>query len=145
MNFFTALRDWLLDDVLWKVISLVLAIGIWLTVHRILVGGQAASSGENLPVVTEREFDNLPVLVVARAADVHNYRVNPDTVSVTVSGSPEVISELQAESIRAAVDLTDIEKATDAMKQVDIAMPPGITLVAVNPPRVSVISPTVPH
>lgn len=145
MKFLAAVRDWLLDDLLWKVISLVLAIGIWVTVHRILVGGQSPPTTDEAAVMTEREFDSVPVLVVARAADVHSYKVNPDVVSVTVSGSSKAVNALQANMIRATVDLTDIESARDLTRPVDVSMPPGVTLVEVNPTRVNIISPPASH
>jgi YbbR domain-containing protein len=139
MKFFSSLRIWLLDDVLWKIFSVLLALGIWLTVHKILVGAQANFQQPNISTYT---YVSLPVLIVARAADVHNYKVRPEMVSVTVSGSPDDIAKLQADSIRASVDLTDIDAVKEAYKPVDIAMPPGITLMKVVPPQVSVVVPT---
>ena len=137
MKLFTALRVWLLEDVRWKIFSLLLALGIWLTVHKILAGEPAEFSAGN-----KITYENLPVLIVARAADVHNYHVRPEVVAVTVSGSPDDIAKLQANFIRASVDLTDLEAVKEIYKTVDIAMPPGITLVNVDPPRVSVVVPT---
>ena len=81
------------------------------------------------------------MFIVATAADVHLYRVAPDTVSVTVSGPPEVIGMLQANQIRATVDLTDIEPAKDLKRRVDVSVPSGITLVSVEPDKVGVIMP----
>jgi YbbR domain-containing protein len=78
---------------------------------------------------------------MARAADVHTYHVRPEVVSVTVSGSPEAVAVVQANSIRVSVDLTDIESAKDLFRPIDVSMPPGISLVKVSPPRVSVVIP----
>jgi YbbR domain-containing protein len=84
------------------------------------------------------------VLVVSTASDVRDFRVVPDTVAVKVSGSPEVMADLQANQIRAVVDLTDIQSARDLRRRVDISMPPGVTLVSVDPPKVDVIVPPPP-
>jgi YbbR domain-containing protein len=65
----------------------------------------------------------------------------PNTVAVTVSGPAEVMAVLQANQIRATVDLTDIESAKDLKRQVDISGPSGITLVSVDPPQVGIIIP----
>jgi hypothetical protein len=138
MKFLSGLREWLLDDFLWKLFSLLLAVSIWVTVHHLLVGGQVTLPPPNAATVT---FGNIQVLIMARAADVHNYRVRPEVVSVTVSGSPAAISVVQANSIRVSVDLTDIESAKDLDRPVDVSMPPGISLVSVSPPRVSVVIP----
>ena len=43
------------------------------------------------------------------------------------------------------VDLTDIESAKDLKRRVDVYVPPGISLVKVDPPRVGVIIPPKPH
>ena len=77
MKFLSAIRAWLVDDVGWKIFSLILAAAIWLTVHRILLESFMPSSGAGGSTLT---YGNLPVLVVAAASDVHLYRVAPETV-----------------------------------------------------------------
>ena len=129
------MRDLFTKDLGWKLFSLLLAAFIWLTVHKIIEPKNTANN------VT---FDNQQVHVVATAADVHLYRVVPDTVSVTVSGAPDAIALLQTNQIRATVDLTDIEIAKDSKdlkRQVEVSAPAGITLVRVEPQTVGVIIP----
>ena len=53
------MRDWVTKDLGWKLFSLFLAVGIWLTVHKIYEEPKAATG----PVT----FGNLPVLVVSAA------------------------------------------------------------------------------
>jgi YbbR domain-containing protein len=48
---------------------------------------------------------------------------------------------LQANQIRAIVDLTGIESAKDLKRRVDISVPSGVKLVSVDPPKVGVIVP----
>lgn len=134
------MRDLFIKDWGWKLFSLILAAGIWVTVHKIIEpkNNPATSTGSILT------YGNLPVFVVATAADVHLYRVEPNTVSVTVSGSPDAIAALQVNQIRATVDLTDIETAKDLKdlkRQVEVSAPSGITLVRVEPQKVGVIIP----
>ena len=74
---------------------------------------------------------------------MHLYHVAPSTVSVTVSGSPEVMAVLQANQIRAVVDLTDIESGKGLWRKVEVSTPLGVTLVNVDPPSVEVIVPPV--
>jgi hypothetical protein len=141
MKFFSAMRNWLVEDVGWKFFSLVLAIAIWLTVHRILTGFALPAADSGGSTLT---YGNLPVLVVAAAADVHLYRVVPDSVEVTVTGSPETIGKLQANQIRATVDLTGIDSDKDLKRGVDITVPAGVTVVSVLPDKVGVIVPPPP-
>jgi YbbR domain-containing protein len=135
------MRDFFFKDLGWKIFSLLLAVGIWLTVHRILQESVEPVTHLGSSTLT---YGNLPVLIVASASDVHLYRVAPNAVSVTVSGSPDAIAVLQANQIRATVDLTDIESAKELKRRVDISVPSGITLVSVEPPKVGVIIPPLP-
>ena len=142
MKFFSALREWLLEDFVWKSFSVLLAIGIWLTVHRILVGGQAVSPPPNAATVN---FTNVPVLFLSRTADVHDCHAQPAFISVTVSGNQEDIGGLQQNDVHASVDLSDVDAGNNTFRRVDISMPPGFSLVKVSPARVSVVIPPAHH
>jgi len=135
------LRDWIAKDFGWKLFSLFLAVAIWLTVYKIYEEPKNAPAMSAGSTVT---FNNLPVLIVSTAADVHNFHVNPTTVKVTVNGPAEVMARLQANELRAVVDLTDIESARDLSRLVDVSAPPRVTLVGVEPSRVAVIPPSKP-
>ena len=135
------MRDWVTNDLGWKLFSLFLAVAIWLTVHKIYGEPGAASGLVGGNTVT---FGNLPVLVVSAASDVRDFRVAPATVAVKVSGAPEVMADLQANQIHAVVDLTDVQSARDLRRRVDVSTPPGVTLVSVDPPKVGVIVPPPP-
>jgi hypothetical protein len=111
---------------------------IWLTVHKIYEEPRMAAAAVAGDKVT---YGNLPVLVVSTAADVRDFRVVPAVVSVTVSGLPGDMAVLQANQIRAVVDLTDIGSAKDLRRKVEVSTPPGVTLVSVDPPGVGVIVP----
>lgn len=132
------MRDLISKDFAWKLFSLFLATAIWLTVNHVLHEPNSSAETATGSTLT---YGSLPVSIVSTARDVHLYRVAPVTVSVTVSGSPETISVLQANQIHATVDLTDIDSATDLKRPVDVSIPPGVTLVSVDPPRVGVILP----
>jgi len=130
------MRDWITKDIGWKIFSVILALVIWVTVHKIYE--------EPGPVTTrarENTYGDLPVLIVSESADVHDFHVVPATVSVTVSGSPEAMSTLQANEIRATVDLTT---GKELRRKVEVSAPPGVKLVSVDPPRVTVVAPLPP-
>ena len=133
------MRHWFTNDVGWKLFSVILAVGIWITVHQILGGGENPVA----LVVGEKQatYQNIAVLVVSSAADVRQFRVLPDMVSVTVSGSVTTLTALQPDQIRAVVDLTGIESAKELSRPVDVSLPPGQRLVSVNPNSVSVLVP----
>jgi len=132
------MRDLLIKDLGWKLFSLFLAAAIWFTVNRILHESNAPASSVAGDQVT---YESLPVFIVSTAEDVHLYHVVPDTVSVTVSGSREIIGKLQGNQIRATVDLTGIGTAKDLKCSVSVSVPSGVTLDSVEPQKVSVIVP----
>src|SRR5450432_2265614 len=115
------MRDLFIKDWGWKLLSLLLAADIWWTVHKIIDPRNTAISS----TASTLTYGNLQVLVVATAEDVHDYRVVPGVVSVTVSGSSDAIAVLQANQIRATVDLTDIQAARDVKRGVDVSVPSG--------------------
>jgi YbbR domain-containing protein len=132
------MRDWITKDFGWKLFSLFLAVAIWLTVHKIYEEPGVASAVGAGNTVT---FGNLPILIVSTAKDVRDYRVAPLTVKVTVSGPAEEMAKLQANQVRAIVDLTDIESAEDLHQPVEVSAPPGVTLISVDPAKVMVFPP----
>jgi hypothetical protein len=131
------IRDLLLKDWVWKLFSLFLAAAIWFTVHRILEP-EAVSLVRRTSTVT---YNNLTVDPVSSTADVRAYRVVPSSVRVTVSGPPEVMGLLQANQVQAEVNLTG---AIGNTAPVDVITPPNVTLMAVEPPMVTIISPAKP-
>lgn len=130
-------RDIFFKDFGWKLFSLLLAAFIWFTVHKIIEEPQPTGLSNSVsPVIYE-----LPVLIVATAADMHLYHVNPDKVSVTVSGSSDIMSVLEANEIRVTADLSKFDPTKSSDVPVDVSVPGGVTLVKVEPARVSVIVP----
>jgi len=132
--------DWLTKDFGWKLFSVILAVVIWLTVRNFYEEPQRPG-GTSSSIVT---YENLPVYIVSTAADVRDFRVAPKAVSVTVHGPSDVMAVLQANQIRATVDLTDLDPK-ELRHHVDISTPPGVTLDSVEPSKVSVIIPPPSH
>ena len=136
------MRDWFIKDFGWKLFSAFLALAIWLTVHKILNESAPSPVVPPLPPgPVAMTFSNLPVLIVSAAADVREFQVKPNAVTVTVSGQPQIMAALQAGQIHALVDLTGIAAARDLRRRVEISMPAGATLVNVEPAEVSVVIP----
>ena len=97
------MRDWFIKDLGWKLFSVFLALSIWLTVHKILEESAPPPvvAPPSPPSPVAATFTNLPVLIVSAAADVREFHVTPNTVTVTVSGQPEIMATLQANQIHA--------------------------------------------
>ena len=134
------MRELILRDLSWKLLSLALAVAIWLTVEPLTKeSSERRSIWENWETHT---FTNLPVLlVVSAAADMQEFKVNPDVVTVTVSGRPEMISAMTGQEVRVTVDLTGIEAARGLRKRVEVSVPPGVAFIRAEPPDVNVVVP----
>ena len=64
MKLLTTLRVWLVDDIGWKIFSVLLAVAIWLTVHKILIASALPVENSGVSTLT---YGSLPVVVVAAA------------------------------------------------------------------------------
>jgi len=88
-----------------------------------------------------KTFYHLPVLVMSSAADVHQFKISPEEVAVTIQGDPQTVSRLNEREIRALVDLTGIETTKDLSKRIEISVPAGISQIRVVPAEVRVLPP----
>jgi YbbR domain-containing protein len=131
-----AVREIVIKDFGWKLLSLALAVAIWMMIDPLT--GSPAKPASPLPSMGMRTFTNLPILVVSGAADVREVRIDPDAVNVTVSGRPELLSAMTGQEMRVIVDLTGIEAARGLRKRVDVTMPPAVALISAEPPQVNV-------
>jgi YbbR domain-containing protein len=135
------MRDLFIKDWGWKLFSLILAAGIWLTVHKIIdpkTSGVTATGGTFT-------YDNLPVRVVSAAGDVHDFRVAPASVKVTVSGPADTMNTLKIGDVHAVVNLTETNLARDSHLPVEISAPTNVTVTGIDPPGVLVIIPPAPE
>ena len=130
------MRDWLTKDFGWKIFSLILAFGIWITVRNI-----SEETGAPGLLSVQNVYTNVPVVAVSATADVRHAQIAPQSVSVTVSGAPDVMAALQTGQIHAVINLTGIDSAHNLPRHVDVAAPPRITLLNVDPPSVTVTIP----
>ncbi len=131
------MRDLFLKDFGWKLFSLCLAIGIWLTVHNILT---ETGSPEKTDMQRTNIYSNQPVRIVSANTDVRSYQVAPAEVTVTLTGPADLMADLKANQIHAVVDLTGRTNLTQEItRDVQVAPPARITLIGVDPPSVQVI------
>ena len=126
------LRNLLFEDFWLKLLSLVLAVLVWLTVTFV---SKKEIGTEN------RVFSNLPVTILASAEDVHNFKVSPREVEITVRGDLKTLQSLQSKDIQAVVDLTGVAAARDLRKRIEVSVPAGVTYLRVAPEEVQVIFP----
>lgn len=100
-----ALRDYILNNFWWKLLSLLLAGLTWLTIQT------AFQKDQNLretPVVTSstRTFPAIPVTLLTSTLSLNTFKVDPALVSVDVSGSAADLAKLVERQIHVYVDVS---------------------------------------
>ena len=113
-----------------------MAIGIWLTVRR-----ESEAQVTIPPNDIRNTYRDVPVIAVSAGADVHQAKLDPQTVIATVSGSPEVMNRLQRSDIHAFVNLTGFNAAQNLQQTVEISLPNGATIYSIEPSTVTVTLP----
>lgn len=131
------MRDFFLKDFGWKLFSLCLAIGIWVTVHNILDESLHPEKPESQRT---NIYSNQPVRVVSSTWDVHGYQALPNQVKVTLLGPAEVMADLKASEIHATVDLSGTNISKYMVGDVEVSPPPKVTVVSVEPSQVQVLA-----
>jgi len=138
-----SLRNLVVKDFWLKLFSLALAVLVWKFVNEAVKKQlPPARATEALQPLQRQTFLRLPVVVMSSASDVRSLRVDPSEVAVTIQGDPDLVEKVLARDIHPMVDLTGVESARDLRKRIDVATPPGITYVRVDPPEVEIIFPT---
>jgi YbbR domain-containing protein len=127
------LRDLLFKNLGWKMLSLLLAASIWLTVKT--VSNESATA-------REARFPRLPIRVVSSAGNVHAFKLEPEYAAVTIRSRPETIERLTAAEIHVVVDLTGADLDRDSHRRIEVSVPPGVTVVNVEPADAVVLVPS---
>jgi len=131
--------DWITKDFYWKAFSLLMAIGIWLTVRR-----ESEVQISTPPDLKSNTYDNVAVVAVSANTDVQQAKVIPQTVTATISGSPDIINQLERGQIHAFVDLTGLNSAENLPRDVEISLPKGATVIKIDPAQATVTFPKHP-
>jgi YbbR domain-containing protein len=128
-------RDAFFRNFGWKLLSLALAVIIWLTIKAL-----SAEQGQS-----EKMFVNLPIQLVSGTADVRAFRVEPNVVNVTLKGRPGAINRLAEREIRVFADITSADVTQSFRRHLDVAVPNGITIVRFEPIEVQITPPPKPE
>lgn len=135
MQFF---KDLLFKDLPLKLFSLALAIALWITVSALIEKNDRAK-GETMS--SFKEFQGVPVAVVASSGDATGFKVTPALVTVSVRGTSEAIEELTPASVQADVNLAYWDSRGGLPLLVRVSSPVGTATVSVSPAEVKVIPP----
>lgn len=132
------MRDLLFKDLGWKIFSVLLAAGVWLTANRILHEKNLPDADTTTRTV---KYDNLPVTLVSSGADVRAFRPAPAVVTVIVSGPADVMDKLQANELHATANVTGAALTRGQLEDVEISAPAHVAVASIEPDKVLVTPP----
>jgi len=124
-------RELIFDNLWLKIFSVLLATLIWFAARTQLVENpvmSAAFPGN----AAQASFADRPVLVLTLPTDRRLFRVDPPTVSVTVSGPAMLVQELTEAKVGVFVKAPPPEVASEPVP-VEVHVPRGITVVETRP------------
>jgi hypothetical protein len=128
------IRDILFRNFWWKLGSLLLATLIWFTWSDVYMRDLTRWR----PGVKTPQIEELPVVVVASAGDVRQFRTEPAIVRVALEGTQSDLKLVDLNSIHARVFVVDPTNAAGQKLPVEISgLPPGVSLFAVKPEKVT--------
>ncbi|MDB6124210.1 MAG: YbbR family protein [Pedosphaera sp.] len=122
-----AARDYILNNLWWKVLSLLLAALTYFTIKTASLNDQNLQQS---PVVTTntRKFVGIPITLMTAASNADRFQVKPLTVTVNVIGNADVLEKLQPKQIQAVVDVTDAPAEREFRKDIQIQIPKDLKL-----------------
>jgi hypothetical protein len=115
----------------WKLLSLGLAVVIWITVKT-----QSSERDQS-----EKMFLDIPVQIVSGTADPRAFQIHPTVVRVTVRGRSGPLARLNERQIHAFVDVSSADYTRSFRGVVQVATPNGFTVVSFEPAEVQVTPP----
>ena len=102
---FRSLLARLVDNLGWKIVSLLLSIGLWIVI-RIAVVEEYEASQVNRGPMAIRQIQNVPIIIQTSSTDTNRYVIEPQVVAVSVEGQSVLLETLDATRIRVVADLT---------------------------------------
>ncbi len=118
-------RDLLLNNLGWKLLSLILATLIWATYSSDLM--------DRLRPGSLRRFSSVPVTVLTTAAGGRSYQVTPEKIEIVLRGPANLLEALQPSEVRAYVDLTGVRDTEGLRQKIEVNAPPGFSVARIVP------------
>jgi hypothetical protein len=125
MNLKALLKNVLLENVVLKFFSLVLAITLWFFV----MGEKKA----------EFSFADVPIVLINKPADLVVAHQTAQSVNVRISGSRSIVATLSSNTIKAFIDLDGAQPGKTIYKNIidNIKIPNGTKITSISPAELS--------
>lgn len=130
------LREFIQHNLWLKIFAFALAVLTWSTLRYMAKDAVGIQSGFSR--LGQAEFSRLQVNALANLDDRHAYHIEPEEVTLTVSGRGADLDKLSAQDILVFVNLAGIREARDLVRQIKVHCPPGIVVEKIRPAVVMV-------
>ena len=138
------LRDFILHNFWWKLLSLLLAILMWLTIQKALK--RDLNLEQTLIVNADtRRFPSVPLTMMTATPNLYHYRADPATVEVEISGSVDDLAKLQERQVHAFVDVSDAGEEKQFRRVIQAQVPGNLKVEHLNPENANVERVTLPN
>lgn len=134
-------RNPITNNIGWKLLSLVLAVLMWLTVETEFQRQEKSDlESQQTPVNDNptKTFPTVPIILLIPASNTNRFQVSPDTAQVRVGGTDANLRTLTLAGVEAFVDLSDIQDEKEVRKPVQVRVPGNYDVVAIDPTNVNV-------
>lgn len=129
------LRDLILHNFWWKLVSLLVAVIVWSTYY--ISGGTFQIGALTTDDATSR-FEGYRPRLLKRQSDPHRYQFSPEEVTVSFSGARELLDRMTFKDIVVYVDVQDYLVGATNLLTVQVRTPPNVKLVSVKPDKLAV-------
>ena len=131
-------RDYILNHLGWKLLSVISAVLIWWAIHSNI--DESFKLSDSRTFATRTASHTIEVTVMMKATDMRRFAVTPKEVEVTVRGEPGVLNNLKLSEVLALVNLIDVKDETNFRKRVNVRTPTNVIPIRVVPEEVTVES-----
>ncbi len=125
------------SNFLWKLASLMMAVGLWVVIRLAVVEEDEASRADQ-GLWASREFTEVPIIVQTSATDTNRYVINPQTVRVKVEGQATLLESTDSGKIRVVADFTRQTSENEFAVTLDVEIPPEFELKHCEPQSIRV-------
>ncbi len=140
-----ALREFLHHNLWLKLVALLLATLMWLTVRFTIHQEQGQFQAAAAHSIITNTWANVPIMVLRDSHDPRNYQLEPSDVSVSAVGEAQRLRQLTARDFKVFVDLSVRESTPGSIRNIEVIYPAGIDSVMLSPPTTRVIRASTPE
>jgi YbbR domain-containing protein len=115
-------RDLVLYNFWWKLLSLLVAVLMWLTIQTALRRDENLRAAPVVDSVT-RSFSTVPITLLTSTKNLNHYHVSPPTVEVEISGAREDLAKLQEKDVHAFVNISEVGDEKQFRRPIEAQVP----------------------